>query len=510
MAETIFYFHNWNGINHPKPASSLIFIFIISFSFAVSQPSVTDCILDFRVFSSANTSSCEGSNWGGFLHKNCCRATFLGYLYALGQRANKSGQIFLNSTEQRNCLTSMKSFEGDVFDCGIEKLTSGTGGCSDYSVADVVNKMGDKLKGLAEDCKLPGSDGEGDQACSACLRRWEEMGGSLSHRKELMNVKTDVCKFAVLVSLTSNGIEDEKWVHTIYRCLGEQSLTINEQASDGKNKNKISTGLWILIGGLIGIVVVILIGTWFLLKSRIKSILPPGKDASTDMLPEESGCQKIPIKEVYSATNNLNVLNFIGQGNAGKVYKGILSNGRHVAIKHIINDGYVETFVREPTNILLGANFEAKLSDFGLSKVMDLGQSFVSSEVRGTFGYVDPEYQRNRRVNSYGDVYSFGIVLLQVLSGKRVINLNMKKPMPLDKMAKFLTRGGNITEFADPKLNGEYSVEAFDLTLKLALSCTSLKQQRPSMEQVVIGLEKALDISTRSKAPTPLATPNRA
>lgn len=59
---------------------------------------------------------------------------------------------------------------------------------------------------------------------------------------------------------------------------------------------------------------------------------------------------------------------------------------------------------------------EPKLSDFGLSRVMDLGVSHVSSEVRGTFGYVDPEYRHNHRVNAAGDVYSFGMVLLQLLS----------------------------------------------------------------------------------------------
>lgn len=160
--------------------------------------------------------------------------------------------------------------------------------------------------------------------------------------------------------------------------------------------------------------------------------------------------------------------------------------------------------------------------------MMDVGQSFVSSEVRGTFGYVDPEYRRNRHVNASGDVYSFGIVLLQLLSGQRVINLNMNRPMSLERMvrinafnkfdkvnfpmiscrmtvlstsqAKVLTKGGNIAEFADPKLNGEYLAEAFDLVLKLALSCTGLKQQRPSMEQVVSRLEKALDMSTKGKS----------
>lgn len=93
-------------------------------------------------------------------------------------------------------------------------------------------------------------------------------------------------------------------------------------------------------------------------------------------------------------------------------------------------------FSRQPTNILLGDNYQAKLSDFGLSKVMAIDQSYVTSEVRGTFGYVDPEYQTNSRVNPSSDVYSFGIVLLQIISGKRVLNLNLKKPMPLNKMVR--------------------------------------------------------------------------
>jgi len=66
--------------------------------------------------------------------------------------------------------------------------------------------------------------------------------------------------------------------------------------------------------------------------------------------------------------------------------------------------------------------------------------------------------------------------------------------------ARFLARGGDITQLADPKLNGEYSVEGFELILKLALSCTGLKQRRPSMEQVVSGLEKAFEISKQVKS----------
>jgi len=61
--------------------------------------------------------------------------------------------------------------------------------------------------------------------------------------------------------------------------------------------------------------------------------------------------------------------------------------------------------------------------------------------------------------------------------------------------ARDVVKGGDISEFADPKLNGEYSVEAFDIVLKLALSCVGLKRQRPSIDQVLFSLEKTLDIS---------------
>lgn len=64
-------------------------------------------------------------------------------------------------------------------------------------------------------------------------------------------------------------------------------------------------------------------------------------------------------------------------------------------------------------------------------------------------------------------------------------------------------KGQNISEFADSKLNGECSVEAFDLILKLALSCTGLKKQKPSIKKVVITLEKALDISRRVELTVP-------
>ncbi|KAL7171458.1 hypothetical protein ACSBR2_036166 [Camellia fascicularis] len=575
-----------------QKCSSMLCILTLftTINLVLSQNPNSDCILDIQLSSSGNGSNCTQGNWGGFLNDNCCGNAFDGYLHALAQRANQTGQIFLNSTGQIQCLLSMKSVEGNVLNCGIEKLSSGAGGCSDYSVPDVVNNLGNRLTTFDEDCKNLGLDNQSDKACSACLRSWEEMGVSSNNSRDPVVVEADICRFAVLVSLTSSRIDNEKWIRAVYKCLGEKSLPIGNPVSSANgqgvgDKKKANTGLWILIGGgIVGIIVIVIVASWILFRKSIKPRFFKQKSASSYLLADESSSQKIPIKEVYAATNNLSESNFIGQGIAGKVYKGILSKGQHVAVKHILNDGQMETFVREvrslshvrhpnlvallghcegedecflvyelchkgnlsgwlfgkdkilfwsqrleiaidcarglwflhtypegaiihrdikPTNILICSNFRGKLSDFGLSKVMNMGQSFVSSEVRGTFGYVDPEYRKNHRVNSSGDVYSFGIVLLQILSGQRVINLDLNKPMPIDKLAKFLTRGGKITEFADPKLNGEYSVEAFELVFKLALSCTGIKQQRPSMEQVVVRLEKALEISSMVKLLVP-------
>lgn len=71
-----------------------------------------------------------------------------------------------------------------------------------------------------------------------------------------------------------------------------------------------------------------------------------------------------------------------------------------------------------------------------------------------------------------------------------------------------ISRDSSIIGFADPKLEGEYSAEAFERTFKLALSCTRLKQQRPSMEQVVARLEELHDISISARASSPRTTPD--
>lgn len=191
--------------------------------FAVSESLTADCSLHFEPSASDNT-ACEGGDWGGFLQKNCCGSSFQIYLYALGLRTNQTGQLFLNSSEQSSCLTSLKTFEADVFSCGIEKLTSGAGDCSDYSVGDVIHHLGEELKSFGEHCNFPGSGEQWNQTCSSCVRSWRAIGGAYSTASDGLSLQNeaDICRFAVMLSLTSSRIEDENYVQNVYKCLAEQ------------------------------------------------------------------------------------------------------------------------------------------------------------------------------------------------------------------------------------------------------------------------------------------------
>ncbi|KAI3699792.1 hypothetical protein L2E82_44334 [Cichorium intybus] len=527
---------------------------------ASSQPSSPYCPLEFSNVTTPQ--NCEEGTWDDFLRDKCCKPPFNSYLDALAVRANQTGKIYLNSTEQTSCLKKMKDNVIDVFTCGIDKLTAGINGCSQFSVQDVFNRLGDEIVGLSASCgSLGGGGGYRNRSCGDCVKSWEAINGVIPGDSD-----ADLCRFAVLTALTGSRIDDLTWKENVYRCLGGQVI----------RKGSTIIGIMSAISALVVIGVYIMARRWHAMHAGAKD------DGTKRDLPKRSRYLEVPIKEILYATNNLDYANYIGEGTAGKVYRGILSNKQHIAVKHIIDDGFMETFLREvrnlalvrhpnlvallgycdnedecfliyelctngnlsewlfgknnevlswtkrleiaidcarglwflhtysegcivhrdikPTNILLGPNCEAKLSDFGLSKVIDIGKTYASSEVRGTFGYVDPEYQTDSQVNSAGDVYSFGIVLLQILSGRRVINMKASKPMPLEKMAKSLTRGGSIIGFADPKLDGNYSAEAFELTFQLALSCTGHKIERPTMGQVVERLEEAHEISLTAMA----------
>lgn len=208
--------------------SMSVLVFLSVINLMLLQTSGTNCTLDIEL-SATNDLSCGSSNWGGFIKEDCCRA-FDDYLYALSRRANLSGDIFLNASEQKSCLISMGRSDTNVSGCGIEKLSTGAGGCSDYYVEDVFHKLGKRLKSLKEDCEDLSlkSDDTSEETCMACLRRWGEIGGPSDDQVESVKDKADVCKYAVLVTLIGSRVDDTEWGLAVLECLSQQPLLLGK------------------------------------------------------------------------------------------------------------------------------------------------------------------------------------------------------------------------------------------------------------------------------------------
>ncbi|KAK1383128.1 Nodulation receptor kinase [Heracleum sosnowskyi] len=153
------------------------------------------------------------------------------------------------------------------------------------------------------------------------------------------------------------------------------------------------------------------------------------------------------------------------------------------------------------SNILLDNTMCAKVADFGFSKYAPQeGDSAASLEVRGTAGYLDPEYYSTQNLTAKSDVFSFGVVLLEIITGREP--LNIKRPRTewsLVEWAKPHIRNSRIDEIVDPNIKGWYHAEAMWRVVEVALSCTeTFSAYRPSMVDIVRELEDALIIETNA------------
>ncbi|RWR78150.1 putative LRR receptor-like serine/threonine-protein kinase [Cinnamomum micranthum f. kanehirae] len=152
-------------------------------------------------------------------------------------------------------------------------------------------------------------------------------------------------------------------------------------------------------------------------------------------------------------------------------------------------------------NILLNERLEAKIGDFGLSRVFNDEFTHVSTAVKGTFGYLDPEYCNSNNLTEKSDVYSFGVVLLQLITGKSaIVRITNSERISLIDWAIPMVVGGDIRDVIDPKFEGNYDIKSFQKVAEIARACTSPKSiDRPHMRDVVvelkeyIGNEKALE-----------------
>ncbi|KAI4333838.1 hypothetical protein L6164_018597 [Bauhinia variegata] len=295
----------------------------------------------------------------------------------------------------------------------------------------------------------------------------------------------------------------------------------------------------------------------------------------------EKGLQVFTFKQLHSATGGFSKSNVIGHGGFGLVYRGVLNDGRKVAIKFMDQAGkqgedefkvevellsrlrspyllallgycsdnnhkllvydfmangglqehlypvsnsnvisvkldwetrlrialeaakgleYLHEHVSPPvihrdfksSNILLDKNFHAKVSDFGLAKLgSDKAGGHVSTRVLGTQGYVAPEYALTGHLTTKSDVYSYGVVLLELLTGR--VPVDMKRPPGEGVLVSWalplLTDREKVVKIMDPALEGQYSMKEVIQVAAIAAMCVQPEADyRPLMADVVQSL----------------------
>ena len=283
------------------------------------------------------------------------------------------------------------------------------------------------------------------------------------------------------------------------------------------------------------------------------------------------------FKELEMATDNFNKSRILGQGGQGTIYKGMLNDGRIIAVKRskIIDESQLEQFINEimilsqinhrnilgllgccletevpllvyefisngtlfqlihdqnnefpfswhmrlqiaseaagalaylhssssmpiyhrdikSTNILIDEKYRAKVSDFGTSRSISIEQTHLTTHVKGTFGYFDPEYFQSGRFTEKSDVYSFGVVLVELLTGKKPVSwttLEEEKSL----VARFilsLEEESHLYDILDDRVRKEGEKERIIAVANLAKRCLNLNgKKRPTMKEVTFELE---------------------
>lgn len=306
-----------------------------------------------------------------------------------------------------------------------------------------------------------------------------------------------------------------------------------------------------------------------------------------------SGKSTFTYEELARATDGFSDANLLGQGGFGYVHRGILPNGKEVAVKqlkagsgqgerefqaeveiisrvhhkHLVSlVGYCSTgfqrllvyeFVPNNTlefhlhgkgrptmdwstrlrialgsakglaylhedchpkiihrdikaaNILLDFKFEAKVADFGLAKIASDLNTHVSTRVMGTFGYLAPEYAASGKLTDKSDVFSYGVMLLELLTGRRPVDkdqtymddslVEWARPLLMRALEE-----DNVDSLIDPRLQNEFDPNEMTRMVACAAACTRHSaKRRPKMSQVVRALEGDVSLADLNEGVRP-------
>lgn len=249
-----------------------------------------------------------------------------------------------------------------------------------------------------------------------------------------------------------------------------------------------------------------------------RGCLPDGKELAVKILkPSEDVLKEFVLEiEIITTLHHKNIISLLGfcfeDNNLLLVYdflsRGSLEENLHGNKKELLAFGWNERYnvaigVAEAldylhstsapsvihrdvksSNILLSDDFEPQLSDFGLAKWAPNSSSYITcADVSGTFGYLAPEYFMYGKVNDKIDVYAYGVVLLELLSGRKPISSDYPKGQEsLVMWAKPILNGGKVSELLDPSLGNNYDHDQMErMVLAATLCIRRAPRTRPQM-----------------------------
>nr|XP_011466697.1 PREDICTED: proline-rich receptor-like protein kinase PERK15 isoform X1 [Fragaria vesca subsp. vesca] len=210
-----------------------------------------------------------------------------------------------------------------------------------------------------------------------------------------------------------------------------------------------------------------------------------------------SGAQRLLVYEFVS--NNTLEFHLHGMGRPTMTWpmrmKIALGSAKGLAYLH--EDCHPKIIHRDikAANILIDENFEAKVADFGLAKLALDTDTHVSTRVMGTFGYLAPEYASSGKLSDKSDVFSFGVVLLELITGHRPIDkthsftddsmVEWARPLLAQALEK-----GNFDGLVDARLQNDYNSSEMACMVACAAACVRHSaRHRPKMSQVLRALE---------------------
>ncbi|KAK6154037.1 hypothetical protein DH2020_013676 [Rehmannia glutinosa] len=229
--------------------------------------------------------------------------------------------------------------------------------------------------------------------------------------------------------------------------------------------------------------------------SRFSAALSDDTSLGGDILPA-SNLKIYSYSDLKNATRNFKSDMVLGVGGFGTVYKGWvdektlmpskLGTGMMVAIKKL-NHESVQGFEE-------WQSYNAKIADFGLAKLGPSGgDSHVTTRVMGTYGYAAPEYIATGHLYVKSDVYGFGVVLLEMLTGLRALDTRRPNGQQnlVDWVKPLLSQRRKLKSIMDARIEGQYSTKAASQAAQLTLKCLEPEpRKRPSMKEVVDMLEQ--------------------